>query len=238
MAIPTPHIESKKEEIAKIVLMPGDPLRAKFIAETFLEDYKLINTVRNMYGYTGTYKGHRITVFASGMGNPSMGIYSYELFKFYDVDTIIRIGSAGAYTKELNLFDLVLVDGSYSESCYANVQGNEERKILYSNNEVNDIIRNKSQELGIPLKHGIVHCSDVFYKEEDKFPELVEKYNCIAVEMETFALFHNANVTHKKAASIITISDSLVTHEETTSEERQNSFTTMMKLALESAIEL
>ena len=122
----TPHIESNKEDIAKVVLMPGDPLRAKYIAETFLKDYKLVNTVRNMFAYTGTYKGHRVTVFASGMGNGSMGIYSYELFKFYDVDTIIRIGSAGAYTDKLNLYDIVLVDGSYSESSYAKVQGNED----------------------------------------------------------------------------------------------------------------
>ena len=138
----TPHIESNKEDIAKVVLMPGDPLRAKYIAETFLKDYKLVNTVRNMFAYTGTYKGHRVTVFASGMGNGSMGIYSYELFKFYDVDTIIRIGSAGAYTDKLNLYDIVLVDGLYSVSSYAKVQGNEDRNILYSNKEVNSIIEN------------------------------------------------------------------------------------------------
>ena len=234
----TPHIESKQEDIAKVVLMPGDPLRAKFIAETFLENYRLVNTIRNMYAYTGTYKGHEVTVFASGMGNASMGIYSYELFKFYDVDTIIRIGSSGAYTEKLNLYDLVLVDGSYSDSTYAKVQGNELRNILYSNRDVNAIIENKAQQMGIRLNKGIVDCSDVFYKEEDHFRELYEKYGCIAVEMETFALFHNANITGKRASAILTISDSLVTHAETTSEERQNSFTEMIKLALESAIEL
>ncbi len=234
----TPHIEANKGDIAKVVLMPGDPLRAKFIAENFLENYRMVNTVRNMYAYTGTYKGHPVTVFASGMGCPSMGIYSYELFKFYDVDKIIRIGSAGAYTKDLGLFSLVLVTGSYSESTYAKVQGDEQRNILYSSNEVNEVLDRKATELGYHLTKGIVDCSDVFYKENDKFEELYNKYNCIAVEMETFALFHNANVTGKKAAALVTISDSLVTHEETTSEERQNSFTDMIKIALEAAIEL
>ena len=234
----TPHIEAEKGDIAKVVLMPGDPLRAKYIAENFLEDYKLVNSVRNMYGYTGKYKGKEITVFASGMGNPSMGIYSYELFKFYDVDTIIRIGSAGAYTDKLNIFDLLLVEGSYSDSTYAKSQGNEQRNILYSNEYVNEKLIAKANNLNMTLHKGIVHCSDIFYKENDNFRELYDKYNCIAVEMETFALFHNANVLNKKAAAIVTISDSLVTHEETSSEERQNSFTNMMKLALETAIEL
>ena len=234
----TPHIEAEKNDIAKVVLMPGDPLRAKYIAENFLEDYRLINSVRNMYGYTGKYKGKEVTVFASGMGNPSMGIYSYELFKFYDVDTIIRIGSAGAYTDKLNIFDLILVEGSYSDSTYAKSQGNEQRNILFSNEYVNNKLMEKANSLNMSLHKGIVHCSDIFYKENDNFRELYDKYNCIAVEMETFALFHNANVLNKKAAAIVTISDSLVTHEETSSEERQNSFTNMMKLALEAAIEL
>ena len=233
-----PHRESKKEDIAKVVLMPGDPLRAKFIAENFLENYRQINTVRNMYGYTGTYKGHEVTVFASGMGMPSMGIYSYELFKFYDVDTIIRIGSAGAYTENLNLYEVLLVEGAYSESTFAKTQGNETRNILYSNEDVNKKIEEKANLLNIKLNKGIVHSSDVFYKENDNFKELYETYQCLACEMETFALFHNANVLGKKAGAIVTISDNLVTHEETTSEERQNSFTNMMKIALESAIEL
>ena len=234
----TPHIESKKEDLAKIVIMPGDPLRAKYIAEHFLEDAKLINSVRNMFAYTGLYKGKKITVFASGMGCPSMGIYSYELFKFYDVDTIIRIGSAGAYTSDLNIFDVLLVEGSYSDSTYAKAQGNELNNVLYSNKDINSVLINKAKELNINLKSGLVHCSDVFYKENDNFKELVDKYNCKAVEMETFALFHNANVTGKKAAALVTISDSLVTHEETTSEERQNSFNEMINLVLESVIEL
>lgn len=234
----TPHIESKKEDIAKVVLMPGDPLRAKFIAENFLENYRQINTVRNMYGYTGTYKGREITVFASGMGMPSMGIYSYELFKFYDVDTIIRIGSAGAYTENLNLYEVLLVEGAYSESTFAKIQGNETRNILYSNDEINMKLEEKANTLNIKINKGIVHSSDVFYKENDNFKELYKNFGCLACEMETFALFHNANVLGKKAGALVTISDNLVTHEETTSEERQNSFTNMMKIALDTAIEL
>ena len=234
----TPHIESKKEDIAKVVLMPGDPLRAKFIAENFLENYRQINSVRNCFGYTGTYKGHEVTVFASGMGMPSMGIYSYELFKFYDVDTIIRIGSAGSYTEDLDLYEVLLVEGAYSESTFAKTQGNETRNILYSNKEVNNKIEEKANELNIKINKGIVHSSDVFYKENENFRELNQNYGCVAVEMETFALLHNANVLNKKASAIVTISDNLVTHKETTSEERQNSFTNMMKIALETAIDL
>ena len=230
----TPHNEAKKEDIAKTVLMPGDPLRAKFIAETFLEDYKLVNTVRNIFAYTGTYKGKKVTVMASGMGMPSIGIYSYELFKFYDVDTIIRIGSAGAYTDELNLYDVVLVDGSYSESTFAKTQAGEERNILYGNKEINEHIKEVAKRMNIDLHFHNIHSSDVFYKENDNFRELFDKYGCYAVEMESFALFHNANVLGKKAACLLTISDNLVTHAETTSEERQNSFKQMLELALES----
>ena len=234
----TPHIESKKEDIAKVVLMPGDPLRAKFIAENFLENAILVNSVRNMLAYTGTYKGKKVTVFASGMGMPSIGIYSYELFKEYDVDTIIRVGSAGAYTEGLNLYDVLLVEGAYSESSFAKTQSGELSNILYSDVNTNNAISNKANSLGINLHKGIVHSSDVFYKENDNFHEIADKYKCLAVEMETFALFHNAKVTGKKATAIVTISDNLVTHEQTTSEERQNSFVTMIKLALEAAIEL
>ena len=230
----TPHNEAKKEDIAKTVLMPGDPLRAKFIAENFLDDYKLVNSVRNAFAYTGTYKGKRVTVMASGMGMPSIGIYSYELFKFYDVDTIIRVGSAGAYTDKLNLYDIVLADGAYSESSFAKAQNNEERNILHGNEELNNHIKEVANKLGINVHFNNIHSSDIFYKENDNFEELREKYGCVCVEMESFALFHNANVLGKKAACLLTISDNLVTHEETTSEERQNSFKQMIELALES----
>ncbi len=234
----TPHNEAKKEDIAKIVLMPGDPLRAKFIAETYLKDCKLVNTVRNMYAYTGFYHDKKITVMASGMGMPSIGIYSYELFKFYDVDTIIRVGSAGAYTKDLHLYDVVLVNGSYSDSSFALRQNGSQEDILYANKELNECIKKTALEKNIPLHEEIIHSSDIFYKENDNFVELREKYGCACVEMESFALFHNANVLGKKAGCLLTISDNLVTHEGTTSEERQKSFTKMIELALDSATKL
>ena len=230
----TPHNEAKKEDIAKTVLMPGDPLRAKFIAENFLDDYRLVNKVRNVFAYTGTYKGKPVTVMASGMGMPSIGIYSYELFKFYDVDTIIRVGSAGAYTDQLNLYDIVLAKGAFSESSFAKTQNGETRNILSGNEELNNHIKEVAANLNINVHYDIIHSSDIFYKENDNFRELNEKYGCVAVEMESFALFHNANVLGKKAACLLTISDNLVTHEETTPEERQNSFKQMIELALES----
>lgn len=234
----TPHNEAKKSDIASTVLMPGDPLRAKYIAETFLTGVRLVNTVRNMYAYTGKYKNKEITVMASGMGMPSMGIYSYELYKFYDVENIIRIGSAGAYTKNLNLYDIVLVKDCYSESSYALMQNGETRNILNSSEKLNNIILETAKKNNIELFSGRVHSSDVFYKNNDNFKELNEKYNCLACEMESFALFHNANSLHKKAACLLTISDNLVTKEETTSGERQNSFNKMIELALDSVVKL
>ena len=230
----TPHNEARKEDIAKTVLMPGDPLRAKFIAENFLDDYKLVNQVRNVFAYTGFYKGKKVTVMASGMGMPSIGIYSYELYNFYDVDTIIRVGSAGAYTDKLNLYDIVLADGAYSESSFAKTQNGEERNILHGNKELNEHILKTAERLGIKVCYNNIHSSDLFYKENDNFREIYEKYNCCCVEMESFALFHNANVLGKKAACLLTISDNLVTHAKTTPEERQNSFKQMIELALES----
>lgn len=230
----TPHNEANINEIAKTVIMPGDPLRAKYIAETYLEDYKLVNTVRNMYAYTGKYQGKEVTVMASGMGMPSIGIYSYELFKFYNVDKIIRVGSAGSYTKDLNLYDVVLVNGCYSESSYAKTQNGCEDNMMYANETLNFYIKQAADENNIPITIANVHSSDVFYKEDNNFKELYEKYGCMCVEMESFALFHNANTLNKKAACILTISDSLVTKEETTSEERQKSFNKMIELALKS----
>ena len=232
----TAHIEAKKEDIAKIVLMPGDPLRAKMIAETYLENYKLVNQVRNILAYTGTYKGKEVTIFASGMGNPSMGIYSYELFKFYDVEEIIRVGTCGAYKEELNLYDTIIVEGSYSVSNYAKEQMNLVDNIIYSSEELNKKLISAANDLNVDTKNGIIHCSDVFYKENNNYQELVNKYNVLGVEMETFALFTNAKSLNKKATCILTVSDSLVTKQETTSEERQNSFHTMIKIALESIL--
>ncbi|MDD2435604.1 MAG: purine-nucleoside phosphorylase [Bacilli bacterium] len=230
----TPHIEAKKEDVAATVIMPGDPLRAKFIAETYLDDYKLINNVRGMLGYTGTYKGKRVSVMGSGMGMPSIGIYSYELFKFYDVDTIIRVGSCGAYTNQLDLYDLILVTSSYSESNYAYKQSGNADHILYSDSELNKIIKKTANEKNIKIIEGVIHSSDVFYAEDNNYQELYDKYHCLGVEMESFALFHNAKQLNKQAACLLTVSDSLVTKEMTSSEERQSSFTSMIELALES----
>lgn len=230
----TPHNQAKKGDIANVVLMPGDPLRAKMIAETFLTEVKPFNNVRNMFGYTGFYKGKRISVMGSGMGGPSIGIYSYELFRFYDVDTIIRIGSAGSYRKDVQIYDVVLAESSSSKSTYAKSQNGFAGDTILPSAELNSSLIKSAQTLNIPLHVGPIHSSDVFYSDVRDSEDAL-KYLC--VEMESFALFHNASVLSKKAACLLTISDSLVDHQETTVEERQNSFTSMMKIALESAVQ-
>lgn len=232
----TPHNRAKENQFAKTVLMPGDPLRAQFIAETFLKDAELITDVRNVYGYTGTYNGKQVSVMASGMGMPSIGIYSYELFKFYDVDRIIRIGSAGAYVPELDLYDVVLATAAYSESSFATVQsGIQQPDTLLPSAELNRKLEEAANRLGIPLHKGTIHSSDVFYRQStDYLREITDVHKCLAVEMESFALFHNARMLNKNAACLLTISDSFVKPEITTPEERQKSFTNMMKIALES----
>lgn len=233
----TPHIEvTDASKIAKTVLMPGDPLRAKYIADTFLENVEQFNGVRGMLGFTGTYKGRRISVMGSGMGMPSIGIYSYELFNFYGVEQIVRIGSAGSYSPNLDLYDVVIVKEAYSESSYALTQNGETRDVLPSNEELSNKLLNIAEELNIKAHYERIHSSDVFYRGGDSIVEkMYNEKQCVCVEMESFALFHNANVLGKKAACILTISDSLVTHKETTSEERQNAFTQMMQIALELA---
>ena len=234
---PTPHISAKPGDFAKTVLMPGDPLRAKFIAETYLENPVLVNNVRGIQGYTGTYKGKRVSVMASGMGMPSMGIYSHELFAFYDVENIIRIGSAGSYTDKAKLFDVVLAAGAVSESNYARVQSGFEGDITLPSQSLNDKLRASAAKQGIPLIEGNIHSSDVFYRQpSDEKPTYWEKLRdergCLCVEMESFALFANAQVLGKNAACLLTISDSFVSPEITTAEQRQTSFTNMMKVAL------
>lgn len=231
----TPHNRAEKGQIAKTVIMPGDPLRAKFIAERYLESPVLFTDVRNMYGYTGTYKGTEVSVMGSGMGMPSMGIYSYELFQEYDVETIIRVGSAGAYCEELKLFDTLLVTESYSESTYARVQNGYDRPVTCPSGDLNEKLIKSAEKIGKSLKLGKVHSSDVFYRMGDKdyYKELYEKEGCLAVEMESFALFQNAAACGKKAACLLTISDSFVSSEETTAEQREQSFTDMMEIALE-----
>jgi len=233
-SIPTPHIEAKSQEaIAKTVLMPGDPLRAKFIAETFLEDITCFNHVRGMLGYTGTYKGKKISVMGSGMGMPSIGIYSYELFKFYDVENIIRVGSCGAYSMDLDVYDVILCKAAWSRSTYALCQQGHEGEFIYPSEKINAAAIEMASELDIDLHLENIHSSDVFYAEAEYAQELmqtVNEKNISAVEMESFALFANAKVLGKHAACILTVSDSIVKGTVTTSEERQRSFTKMMEL--------
>ncbi|NMB18546.1 MAG: purine-nucleoside phosphorylase [Erysipelothrix sp.] len=235
----TPHINAKKGDIAKVVLMPGDPLRAKFIADTFLEDVVQFNDVRNMFGYTGTYKGKKVSVMGSGMGMPSIGIYSYELYTEYDVEAIIRIGSAGSYSEKANVYDVVLADSVYSESSFAKVAFNYDEDVLKPSLELNNLLKEKASALGYPVIEGRIHSSDVFYRDSGKTWENIrDEHDVLCVEMESFALFANANKLDKKAACILTISDSFVTQEATSAEERQVSFTKMMEIALDAAIEV
>ncbi len=232
--MPTPHNTAKIGEIAKTVLMPGDPLRAKYIAERFLDHPVQFNAVRNMFGYTGTYKGKPVSVMGSGMGMPSIGIYSYELFKFYEVERIIRVGSAGAYSPDLKLFDVMLVANSWSESNYAAAQNGSPDHLIPASPELLRALRDAARKTGIPLHEGTVHSSDVFYREGGTpFRQILAEHGCLAVEMESFSLFHNARVLGRQAACLLTISDSLVTREETTAEQREKAFTNMMVVALE-----
>lgn len=233
----TPHIEvTENGKIAKTVLMPGDPLRAKYIADKYLENVEQFNQVRGMYGYTGTYNGRKISVMGSGMGMPSIGIYSYELFKFYGVENIVRIGSAGAYDPNLKLFDVVVVKDAYSESSFAMTQSGETRDVLPSNQELSEKLLAIAKDKGIHTHYERIHSSDIFYREGESIVEkMYNEKKCVCVEMESFALFHNANVLNKNAACLLTISDSLVTHEETTSLQRQTAFDEMIQIALELA---
>ena len=235
----TPHNNAKEGEIAKTVIMPGDSLRAKYIAETYLENAKLCSSVRNIYAYTGTYKGKEISVMASGMGMPSMGIYSYELFKFYNVENIIRIGTCGSYAKDVNILDLILVEKSYSKSVYAKILDGISDEILPSSIEINNIINEEAISKNISLHKGNILCSDVFYAKSKDY-EKPEKYNCLGVEMESFALFANAKALNKNAACILTVSDVVGGNakKELTPEERQNSLIPMIELALETGIKL
>ena len=234
----TAHNQGEKGQYAKTVIMPGDPLRAKMIAENYLENPVLINEVRGMLGYTGTYKGTPVSVMGSGMGMPSIGIYSYELFTEYDVEAIIRVGSCGAYSGDLDLNDVVLANSAWSESSFAKTQNGCEDDILYPSQELNDKIEAAAEKLGSTLHTVRVHSADVFYRSgnQDYYKDLMADHGVDVVEMESFALFHNANATGKKAACLLTISDSFVHPEKLTAEERQNSFGKMIEIALESCL--
>ena len=235
MSIPTPHIDAKLGDFAKTVLMPGDPLRAKFIAENFLDDAVLVNNIRGINGYTGYYKGKRVSVMASGMGQPSIGIYSYELFNFYDVDNIIRVGSCGCFDKDLHVRDIIIAMGACTNGNYAaqyNLPG------TFCPIADFDLVKKAAElckEKGVNFKVGNILSSDMFYDDANSGMQWA-KMGVLGVEMESAALYCNAARAGKKALCICTVSDSFIFPEEnTTAEERQNSFTKMIEIALEIA---
>lgn len=238
----TPHNEANKGDIAKTVVMPGDPLRAKYIAENFMENYKLVNQVRGMYAYTGTYKGKELTIMAHGMGMPSVGIYTYELFKFYDVENIIRIGSCGGYKPELKLFDIILSENVFSESNYALTLNNDACHIVSSNAEINSIIEKTAKESSLNIVSGntvCTDCFDVYMTDVNKFLDRIpDSFNPVAAEMEAFALFYNAKLLNKKASCLMSVVDSKFIKDIATPEERQTGLNNMIKLALDSAIKI
>lgn len=239
--IPTPHIEAtSKDEIAKVVLMPGDPLRARKIAETYLKDVKQFNQVRGMLGFTGTYKGKRVSVMGSGMGFGSIGIYSYELFKFYDVDTIIRIGSCGASRPDIKVMDIVLADKAFSTETFAREAHGFEENLIEGSQTVADTIREVAKKNDIKMHEGNIASGNVFYSSvRDDWEKLEKENGIIAAEMEAFALFANAKATNKNGACLLTVSDSKYDQEKNLSAEaRQNAFDAMMVLALETAAAL
>ncbi len=234
----TPHINAEKGDFAKTVLMPGDPLRSKFIAENFLKNAKLVNNVRGVQGYTGEYNGKAVSVMASGMGMPSIGIYSYELFNFFGVENIIRVGSAGALADNLNLYDIVAGIGACTNSAYMTqygLTGTYAPTASYSLLKKCDEI---SEKLGIKLHVGNLYSSDTFYDDDADALKKWRKMGVLAVEMEAAALYMNAARSGKNALAICTISDCPLRGAETSSEEREKSFTQMMKLALETAAEV
>ncbi|MGM9877527.1 MAG: purine-nucleoside phosphorylase [Bacilli bacterium] len=233
----TVHIEANKEDIAPRVLMPGDPNRAKYIAEKYLTDVKLVNQVRGELAFTGKYKNVPVTIFSSGMGIGSMGIYSYELFNNYDVENIIRIGTAGAYVEELKIYDVLLADSAYSRTSFDEEAGNENLDVINSSYDLNAKILDTAAIKGIEVKQGRLHTTEAFYSNNKDFSKFVEM-GCKAVEMEAYALFYNAKKAMKKATALITISDSFVTHELIDSSARETKLDEMILLALESIIKM
>lgn len=245
MIVPTPHNKAKKGEIAKTVLMPGDPLRAKYIAEKYLTDVKMYNDVRNMYGFTGKYKGKEISIQGSGMGIPSMGIYSRELFEGYDVDNIIRIGSAGALAnneaseeaKGIELRDVLVATSVATDSNYVLSNNMDEEYYPVVSDNILKVVEEVTNEKNIDVKYGEIFTSDVFYKDREGLIEC-SKMGVIGVEMETLALYTNAKITNKNALAMFTVSDNPILGESISSEERQIGFDKMIELALEVAYRL
>lgn len=234
--MPTPHIAANIGDIASIVIMPGDPLRAKYIADNFLTDVIEVNSIRNMLAYTGMYKNKRVTVFPSGMGIPSMAIYAYELFNFYNVDTIIRVGTCGSYKNNLNLYDVILVDKSYSDSNFAKTYLGLDTNVANSSSKINENIIKTANRINKTINIGNVYCSECFYSLVKEINPLIKEYDCLSVEMESYALFHIATSLNKEASTVLTVSDSLITHEETTPLEREKGFNDMILLVLESIL--
>ena len=237
---PTPHIDASPCDFAKTVLMPGDPLRAKYIAENYFDDAVCINTVRGMYGYTGYYKGKRLTVMASGMGIPSMGIYANELYSVFGVENIIRIGSAGAMRDDIYVRDIVIGMGSCTDSNFASQYALPGTFAPIASYELLRLFCDEAEKMGIKYHVGNLLCSDVFYNDPDVESNRPKwaKMGVMAVEMESAGLYMTAARLNKRALAICTISDHLITGEATTSQERQTSFTEMIKLALECAIKI
>lgn len=232
------HISAQKGEIAKTVLLPGDPLRAKYIADHFLQDVKLVSKTRNIFYFTGTYKGKEISVGASGMGVPSIGIYSYELYTAYEVETIIRIGTCGAYTPELKVYDLLNVESAASESTYAQYAWGIQGDLIAHQGNAFSVINETAKSMDLAIKETAIHTSDIFYRKNPGTPEIAAKYNCLAVEMEAFALFANAQYLGKNAATLLTVSDVIPTGEEISANERETALKPMIELALEAAIKI
>lgn len=244
--MPTPHNEAKIGDIAKIVLTSGDPKRCEYIAKNYLENVKLVNTVRGMTAYTGKYKNKEITVFPSGMGMPSMGIYAYELYQFYGVEVIIRMGTCGTINKEMEVLDTILLEGSYTESNFALMfQRDYDTHVAYANKELNDLIEQTAQEENLVYKKGFGLCSEVFdvYLTDTQFQDMLmhlpKDFNFMGTEMEAFALFYIANLLGKKAACLLTLVDSRYRPNTiVTSEERETKLDNMIKIALKTSLKL
>ncbi len=230
------HISAQPGEIAPVVLLAGDPLRAKYVADHFLQNVKLVSNTRNAFYFTGSYKSKPLTVGASGMGCPSIGIYSYELYNEYNVDCIIRIGTCGAYTTELKLYDLLNVDRAFSESTYAKYAFGYDVAHLYHEGKAYAAINDTARTMNLTVQTAVIHSSDIFYRASKGIPEIAETNKCVAVEMEAYALFANAKHLQKSAATLLTVSDIIPTHQKMSPGEREKSLLPMMELALEAAL--
>jgi purine-nucleoside phosphorylase len=228
------HISARPGEIAKNILMPGDPLRAKYIADNFLQNVKLVSSTRNIYFFTGTYKDKLLTVGASGMGCPSIGIYSFELFTEYGAECIIRIGTCGAYTAKMKLFDLINAEYACSESTYADCAFGWKKDRFKHQGKAYEVINETAKSLNQTVHDGTIHSGDVFYRQKKSKPVIVKKYKALAAEMEAFALFANARFLGKTAACLLTVSDIIPTHEKISADEREKALKPMIELALES----